>query len=323
MSIRIAGILALCAASLHASALDLPRDGWVRWRVPAAEGAPAWCCAGDWNHRNSEFKLCRLDAPQWGYGNLSREAAISEVDIHVHQTGGVPTQLRALAPSCHVVTESPVKQLANVTADASAAWLARQVGAKAIRSHALAALSVQDGPAARKALLDSASKGRDAAERKESIFWMVQGRGTEGFEMAAPYLRDDTDPKVREHAAFALSQSRARDAAPLLIRAAREDPAPKVRAQAWFWLAQTKAPQTEAAIGQALDEERDGHVREQAVFALSQLGDERGARALIALLENRRLPHDIRKRAVFWLGQSNSDTAIRTLDRLLAATPPR
>lgn len=323
MRMLCAGWVALFGFSGAVSALELPRDGWVRWRVPAVEGAPAWCCIGNWKNPQPGANVCRLDGPESGYGNQSRDATASEVDIYVRLSGGVPTLLRALAPACEVVTDTPVKVLTAVTPDASAAWLARQAVPKSTRSHALAALSVQAGSAARAALLDTARSAREIEQRKDAIFWMVQGRGAEGFDLAVPFLSEDADPKLREHAAFALSQSRARDAAPLLIRAAREDKSPKVRGQAWFWLAHKKAPQTESAIASALRQETDAHVREQAVFALSQLGDERGAKALAALLDNRDLPQDIRKRAVFWLGQSNSDTAIQALDRLLAATPAR
>jgi len=59
-------------------------------------------------------------------------------------------------------------------------------------------------------------------------------------------------------------------------------------------------------------------VREQAIFALSRLPGDRASRALITAAEDRALPREIRKRAVFWLSQSNSDAAQAYLEKVLA-----
>jgi HEAT repeat protein len=108
-----------------------------------------------------------------------------------------------------------------------------------------------------------------------------------------------------------------RGSAPTLIAIATSNENPKVREQAWFWLSQVAAPETEAAIATALRKEPDRHVREQAIFALSQLPHERGAKALVAVVEDRSLPREDRRHAIFWLGQSDSEYATAYLDRLL------
>jgi len=64
-------------------------------------------------------------------------------------------------------------------------------------------------------------------------------------------------------------------------------------------------------------------VREQAVFALSRLPDERATQALIAAAEDRSLAREQRKRAVFWLSQSESSAALAYLDKVLAASTTR
>ena len=75
---------------------------------------------------------------------------------------------------------------------------------------------------------------------------------------------------------------------------------------------------SEEAIVAALKKDSDEHVREQAIFALSQLPDERATRALIAVAEDRSLSHEQRKRAVFWLAQSESEGAQTYLEKVLA-----
>lgn len=58
-------------------------------------------------------------------------------------------------------------------------------------------------------------------------------------------------------------------------------------------------------------------MREQAIFALSQLPDDRATPALIGVAENRSLPAEDRKRAIFWLSQAGSDGALAYLDKVL------
>jgi HEAT repeat protein len=84
-----------------------------------------------------------------------------------------------------------------------------------------------------------------------------------------------------------------------LIRLGNSDTDGDVRAQAWFWLAQTGAAESEESIGVAIRKDTNEHVREQAIFALSQLPDERATRALVAVAQDRSLPNEQRKRAVF------------------------
>ncbi|HEV8331956.1 MAG TPA: HEAT repeat domain-containing protein, partial [Steroidobacteraceae bacterium] len=116
---------------------------------------------------------------------------------------------------------------------------------------------------------------------------------------------------------FALGQSKSPRVAADLIKLGNTDQTGNVRAQAWFWLAQTGAPEAEKAIIAALKKDSDDDVRERAIFALSQLPDERSTRALIAAAEDQSLSREQRKRAVFWLAQSESDSALAYLERVL------
>ena len=100
-----------------------------------------------------------------------------------------------------------------------------------------------------------------------------------------------------------------------LIRLGNTDRNSDVRAQAWFSLAHTGAPEAEAAIVAAVRKDSDHSVRERAIFALSRLPDERATRALIAAAEDQSLSRQERKRAVFWLAQSESDAAQAYLEQ--------
>jgi HEAT repeat protein len=78
------------------------------------------------------------------------------------------------------------------------------------------------------------------------------------------------------------------------------------------------AASAEQAIFAALRKEPEEDVRERAVIALSRLPDERATRALIAVAEDRSQSRELRKRAVFWLSQSETDAAQTYLEQVLS-----
>jgi HEAT repeat protein len=82
-------------------------------------------------------------------------------------------------------------------------------------------------------------------------------------------------------------------------------------------LANSGAPNAEAAISAALKKDTDDDAREKAIFALSRLPDERGTHALIKVAEDKSFTNEQRKRAVFWLAQSESKEAQSYLEKVL------
>jgi hypothetical protein len=318
-------LLALVVAPPARSAEPkLPRDGWVSWPVAAVEGAPAWCCFESHKGRDSKRGACQLDGHSNGFGNRDDETT-DTAKVYARTTAGKLDRLQILSATCPVETKTPVQPLDGVSEDDSARWLvtlAKQsdrdaVTHEPIGESAMAALAMHRGDFARDALAGFARNDARVETRKWAVFWLGQLRGDEGAGIVSSVMFADQSAELRKHAAFALSQSNSPRVAPDLIKLGNTDKVGDVRSQAWFWLAQTGAPQAEDAIVAALKKESDSEVREQAVFALSQLPDERAARALIAAAQDQSLPREQRKRAVFWLSQSESDAALAYLDKVL------
>jgi HEAT repeat protein len=282
---------ALCLASLalepkvFAAELTLPRDGWVSWQVAAVDGAPDWCCWSNSNNfRNAPRTACKLDGKQDSWGNRDDETT-DQVRIYARTAGGKLDRLRVLSVTCPAEAATPIRDLGTVAENDSARWL---VGlAKQKNEDVLTALAINRGDVARDALSDIARNDTRGETRQKAVFWLAQVRGQEGADIASSVMFNDKDPEVREHAAFALSQS--------------------------------ETPRAEADLTRLLNTDKDDEVREGAVFALSQLPDERATRALIATAENRSLARELRKKAVFWLSQSESDAAQKYLERVLTA----
>ncbi len=105
---------------------------------------------------------------------------------------------------------------------------------------------------------------------------------------------------------------------PALIRIARNADVPRnTRTQSVFWLGQAAGDAATANLNSlVLDNSVDREVREQAVFALSQRPRDEGVPALIAVARTNKDP-EIRKKALFWLGQSHDPRAIDLFDELL------
>jgi HEAT repeat protein len=88
-----------------------------------------------------------------------------------------------------------------------------------------------------------------------------------------------------------------------------------------FWLSQEASDAATAGLTELVEDERgDREVREQAVFALSQLPDDQGVPALIKAAKTSTDP-GIRKKAIFWLGQSDDPRALTLFEEILATKP--
>jgi HEAT repeat protein len=69
-------------------------------------------------------------------------------------------------------------------------------------------------------------------------------------------------------------------------------------------------------IKAALDQDPEVEVKKKAVFALSQLPKEEGVPLLIGLARTHRSP-EVRKQAMFWLGQSGDPRALSFFEEVL------
>jgi len=88
-------------------------------------------------------------------------------------------------------------------------------------------------------------------------------------------------------------------------------------ASAAAWLGQAAGDKaTESLSTLAATDTMDREVREQVVFALSQRPRAEGIPALIKVARSNRDP-GIRKKALFWLGQSNDPRALELFEELL------
>lgn len=90
------------------------------------------------------------------------------------------------------------------------------------------------------------------------------------------------------------------------------------RSAAVFWVGQAAEQAATRGLAELADRsDADREVQEAAVFALSQRPADEGVPALIRLARTHRDP-EIRRRAMFWLGQSGDRRALAFFEELLA-----
>lgn len=145
--------------------------------------------------------------------------------------------------------------------------------------------------------------------------------GRVGAAEAARYLLTlarQAGGDVGDKAVFAATLADSATTWPELLRLARDPNVPgATRRSAVFWVSQVaEEAATRGLDSLAGDRAVDRDVREQAVFALSQRPREEGVPALIRIARSHGDP-EIRRRAIFWLGQSNDPRALQLFEELL------
>lgn len=321
-----AGILIVAFLAAVASAGELGKlgaDGWYTWQVAAVDDAPAWCCYA-WNHDGPGSAACRLDGSRSGYA-VCRDGQTLDGNVRLYARieSGKATKLRVLSPGCPVESRTAVTDLGEIDVRESFDWLRGLAGSYSpVSEDALAAIAMHRGDVPLRFLVDTASRGGDEDLRENAIFWLGQVRISEASSDIERLMFADKSAAIRQHAAFSLAQSESSHRTDALIRQGRQDPDGEVRSQAWFWLAQTGAGEADQAIVQAIGDDPDRDVRKEAIFALTELPGERDVDALFVILGDRKMDRELRKQALFWLVQSESDRAFAYVDNLLAG-PPR
>ena len=270
---------------------------WAAWQEPIVPGRRGdnWC-------EYASGAPLRLEGPV----ALLIPVRIDNAPIDNEQVD----QLRVASPDCRFDAGGlPFHWLTGVPPAESIAWLKTQISEKS-PDRALSAIAEHAGPAAQQALEELTASTQTEHIRSKAAFWLGSSRGAQGVAALKRMLANDASPNVREQVVFALSLSKEPEAIAIMIDAAKNDRTPRVRSKALFWLAQKAANKAaEDAIRNATLNDPDRSVKEQAVFALKQLPANQGIPLLIDVAKNN--PDSaIRKKAIFWLGESNDPRAL-------------
>ena len=173
-----------------------------------------------------------------------------------------------------------------------------------IKEKALFSLSQQNEPRAQQALREFALReSEDPDLREKAIFWLGQRRSSDNTEFLRTLYSRLTNQDLKEKVLFSLSQQRGAGNEQWLMNIAvnqKEDI--ELRKKALFWAGQSGVAIAEFA--QLYDRMGDTELKEQIIFVLSQRQSDKAAiDKMFDIARNEKDP-ELRKKAIFWLGQS-------------------
>jgi TolA-binding protein len=183
---------------------------------------------------------------------------------------------------------------------------------EALREKAIFALSQQQAPRARDILRAYAENPNAPADaREKAIFWLAQEHSRDNVAFLEALYAKLTDPDLKGKILFSLSQTGGTDTGPWLLEIALNEHEPiELRKKALFSAGQRGA--NLAQLTALYDRVQNTELKEQLIFVYAQ---RREAAAVDKLLDiaKREPDKELRKKAIFWLGQSHDPRAAQFL----------
>jgi HEAT repeat protein len=155
--------------------------------------------------------------------------------------------------------------------------------------------------------------------RKDAIFWISQSRAEKDTIVDTlvgllPMLGDEEAESVT----FSLGQIRSDKSMNALATIARDkNKAEKTRNNALFWIGQSRVPNRVSLLEDIYKSNMDSsRIRIQVLFSLSQTREPQVV-PLLGSIASSDPDIEVRKQAVFWLGQVRGPEASKALENLL------
>ena len=175
-----------------------------------------------------------------------------------------------------------------------------------LKEKALFSLSQQNEPRAQQILRDFAMRESESEElRDKAIFWLGQRRSTENTEFLRNLYSRIGNQELKEKILFSLSQQRGVGNEQWLMNIAvnpKEDI--ELRKKALFWAGQSGVAISEMAKLYDRMGAGDAEMREAIIFGLSQRQRDPAAMDKLFDIAKNEKDSELRKKAIFWLGQS-------------------
>ena len=221
------------------------------------------------------------------------------------------------------VREQAVQWLSQVDSPAAVAALdsiLRSAGDPALQDKAIFALSQQDSPRARQALRDFALRSGVSSDlRQKAIFWIGQGDDPDRVNFLKTLFTQLRDTESRDKILFSVSQVEGRESQRWLLQVAGDvNESIELRKKALFWVGQSDIPATE--LFTLYEKMSSREMKKQLIFVYSQR-DEKAAVDKLFEIARSETDMELRKNAIFWLGQSDDPRVPAFLERLLEGKP--
>jgi len=168
-------------------------------------------------------------------------------------------------------------------------------------------------------LLDAARQDPDGEVREQAVFWLSQVGTERSVNALDSILQFSRDPELQKKAVFALSQTKvARAQQVIRDLASKEGADEEVREQAVFWLGQSHDAGNAEFLRGLYARTGNDELKEKILFSISQIRSPASDQWLLDMALNGKEDIELRKKALFWAGQSRTSVAdlVRVYDRM-------
>jgi len=150
------------------------------------------------------------------------------------------------------------------------------------------------------------------------VFWLGDLGNNESFDYLTDIVEnDDYSAEVVKPAIFVLSQHNHRKVIPFLKGVAGGRNYFEISKTAAFWLGQIPDERSFDALSELFEQERSRDMKEKLVFSMSQHDSKRKVNSLAQTARDDDEHLEVRKTAIFWLGQIDSGESLDVLEDLL------
>ena len=153
------------------------------------------------------------------------------------------------------------------------------------------------------------NESRDKQARDQAVFWLSQQEDDRAVGLLENILKTSRSEDIRDKAIFGLSQHRSEKGFPILRAYAEDRNAPEdLRGKAIFWLGQRRGAERFNYLRGLYARLESQDLKDKVIFSMSQQKDEQSMKWLVDLASNSGEPIEMRKKALFWAGQSGSSS---------------
>ncbi len=182
----------------------------------------------------------------------------------------------------------------------------RDACSESLRRKAVFLVAQKQGEQSSNILLDVARDDPSAEVRGQAVFWLGQVPGDRSVALLDSILRTSKDEELQRRAIFALSQHPGERAGRLLRDlATRKDLPDRTRARVILALGQMRGDEGDVGylreIFPTLENQR---LKEQVLMSVAQRGSAENRRWLLDIATDPKQEVEVRKKALFWAGQS-------------------
>jgi HEAT repeat protein len=157
-------------------------------------------------------------------------------------------------------------------------------------------------------LMGAARNDPDQEVREQAVFWLSQVPGSTG--LLEDILKGNADEGVKEKALFSISQQNEPRAQQVLRDfALRESEDSDLREKAIFWLGQRSSSGNTEFLRTLYSRLTNEDLKEKVLFSLSQQQGVGNEQWLMSIVVNPKEDVELRKKALFWAGQSGVATS--------------